>query len=42
MTYEKPNVVDYGDLRALTAAVLIGGPEDGASKEDTDQHHSFL
>jgi hypothetical protein len=41
MAYEKPTVVDYGDLRDVTEAVTIGGPEDGNTK-DVEQHHSFL
>jgi hypothetical protein len=40
MTYEPPTVVDYGDLVELTAATLINGIEDGASKHETDNHHS--
>jgi hypothetical protein len=40
MPYEKPVVLDYGDLVELTEATLIIGTEDGASKHDTDNHHS--
>lgn len=32
MTYEKPQVVDYGDLLALTAAQGVVGTEDGVGK----------
>ena len=38
--YEQPVVTDYGSLSNLTKAVLIGGPEDGANKNQTEQHHS--
>jgi hypothetical protein len=31
--YEAPVVRDYGDLRALTAACMGSGSEDGASKD---------
>lgn len=41
MVYEKPRIVDYGELVDLTAATLIAGTEDGASKLDVDNHHSF-
>lgn len=41
MEYQKPVVRDYGDLAELTAATTIFGPEDGASKLDTDNHHSL-
>jgi hypothetical protein len=41
MAYEKPTVVDHGDLNKLTAATTIIGEEDGASKIDTDNHHSL-
>ena len=40
MAYIKPTVVDYGDLQDMTAAAVIGGPEDGASK-NIEQHHSI-
>ena len=40
MTFVKPEVVDYGTLNDLTHATNIGGIEDGASKNDTEQHHS--
>ena len=40
MTYVKPEVVDYGTLNDLTQATSIGGIEDGASKNDTPDHHS--
>lgn len=30
--YEKPRVVDYGDLLSLTAASGVQGSEDGMSK----------
>ncbi len=40
MEYTKPTVVDYGNLVALTEATLTIGVEDGASKLDTDNHHS--
>ena len=40
MAWTKPAVEDYGDLLELTAATLPVGAEDGASKEDTDNHHS--
>lgn len=40
MAYEKPRVVDYGELTDLTAATTIGGVEDGNSK-DVENHHSF-
>jgi hypothetical protein len=39
--YEEPEVTDYGTLQAMTEAVTVIGPEDGASKEDVDQHHSL-
>jgi hypothetical protein len=39
--YEQPAVKDYGTLQAMTEAITIVGPEDGGSKIDTDQHHSF-
>jgi hypothetical protein len=32
MDYEKPEVIDYGDLLELTAASGIAGVEDGAGK----------
>jgi hypothetical protein len=32
MDYEKPEVVDYGDLVALTAAAGSVGTEDGVGK----------
>jgi hypothetical protein len=32
MDYEAPEVVDYGDLLELTAAVGLFGTEDGGSK----------
>jgi hypothetical protein len=38
--YVKPAIVDFGTLIGLTEALLIGGPEDGASK-DSPQHHSL-
>jgi hypothetical protein len=41
MTYQKPTIVDYGDLRDMTSAVTIIGSEDGASKLTTDNHHSI-
>ena len=39
--YETPEIRDYGTLAELTAATLQFGPEDGASKLDTANHHSF-
>ena len=41
MAYEKPMVVDHGDLTELTAATTIFGVEDGGSKLDTENHHSL-
>lgn len=41
MAYEDPTVVDYGKLRDLTAATLPIGIEDGASKIETENHHSL-
>lgn len=41
MTFVKPEVVDYGTLNDLTQATAIGGIEDGASKNDTEAHHSI-
>lgn len=38
--YEEPAVTDYGTLQAMTEAIHIVGPEDGASKIDTNNHHS--
>ena len=32
MSYEKPQVVDYGDLRSLTLATGSIGTEDGVGK----------
>ncbi len=32
MDYEKPEVVDYGDLLELTAASGVAGVEDGMGK----------
>ena len=32
MRYEVPVVIDYGGLKALTAAMPPGGPEDCAEK----------
>ena len=40
MAYEKPQVVDYGELGDLTAATSIGGVEDAGSK-NVEQHHSL-
>lgn len=39
--YEQPELTDYGTLQEVTEAVTITGPEDGASKIDTNNHHSF-
>jgi hypothetical protein len=41
LSYEKPAVIDYGTLLELTEATTITGPEDGASKIDTNNHHSL-
>ena len=32
LTYEKPEIVDYGDLVELTANLGPGGSEDGGNK----------
>jgi hypothetical protein len=40
MGYVKPEIVDYGNLVALTQAKAFIGDEDGASKFDTPDHHS--
>jgi len=32
MEYEKPEIVDFGDLLELTAGGQIGGDEDGGTK----------
>jgi hypothetical protein len=32
MDYEKPEVVDFGDLLELTAGGVLGGNEDGGTK----------
>jgi hypothetical protein len=40
MGYEKPMIVDYGNLVTLTEATTIVGTEDGASKLTTENHHS--
>jgi hypothetical protein len=39
--YEPPKIIDHGTLQALTEAIAIVGAEDGASKIDTDNHHSL-
>ena len=39
--YELPVVTDYGSLIDLTDALVVGGPEDGANKNDTPNHHSL-
>lgn len=35
MTYEKPRIIDYGDVRDLTESVWGCGHDDGASKSST-------
>lgn len=42
MRYETPVVSDYGTLDELTEASVFFGGEDGASKFDTNNHHSFI
>ena len=39
--YEQPVVTDYGSLIDLTEAIVVGGLEDGANKNDTPNHHSL-
>jgi hypothetical protein len=39
--YEPPRIEDYGDLVEMTEANFIVGVEDGASKLETDEHHSL-
>lgn len=41
MIYETPVLVDYGTLQELTEATFVVGLEDGASKIETEGHHSF-
>lgn len=41
LRYDKPAVIDYGTLLELTEASFRFGPEDGASKIDTVNHHSL-
>lgn len=40
MTYTKPAITDYGDLRTLTAAMPAGGPEDCSGKQGVAAGHS--
>ena len=39
--YVKPEIVDFGSLVNLTEATAVGGLEDGASKNEAPNHHSF-
>ena len=39
--YEQPVVTDYGSLIDLTEAIVVGGLEDGANKNETSNHHSL-
>jgi hypothetical protein len=39
--YEKPQVVDYGDLTALTANIQFCLEEDGAAKNIPIHHSGF-
>lgn len=39
--YTTPEISDFGTISAVTEASTFGGVEDGASKLDTPNHHSF-
>jgi hypothetical protein len=40
--YEKPAVMDYGELLELTAALGFFGSEDGGSKDQPNHHGTTL
>jgi hypothetical protein len=33
VSYEKPQIADYGTIEELTASLCLGGAEDGGTKE---------